>query len=73
MDLVLNNLQGLICHKNQPTNQQFWTDLFVFLTMSDLFTLHIFTHTYINIYTNTHTHTHTHTYIYIYIYNGDIH
>ena len=21
MDLALNNLQGLICHKNQPTNQ----------------------------------------------------
>ena len=20
-DLALNNLQGLICHKNQPTNQ----------------------------------------------------
>ena len=22
MDLVLNNLQGLICHKTQPTNLQ---------------------------------------------------
>ena len=21
MDLALNNLQGLICHKTQPTNQ----------------------------------------------------
>ena len=24
MDLVLNNLQRLICHKTQPTNQPIW-------------------------------------------------
>ena len=32
MDLVLNNLQWLICHKNQPTNQTLSND-FQYLSM----------------------------------------
>ena len=27
MDLALNNLEILICHKNQPTNQQLKADM----------------------------------------------
>ena len=63
-DLVLNNLQSLICHKaNQPTNQPI---IVGFLIYKYDFILK----------THTHTHTHTHIYesilfikiLYIYIY-----
>ena len=48
MDLTLNNLQRLICHKTKPTNQQTWhfdvfcdlSECFYFLTPQILLYLH---------------------------------
>ena len=55
MDLVLNNLQWLICHKIKP-NQTKYTYIYI----------HIYIYIYIR--TQTRTHIHPYTYIYIYIY-----
>ena len=30
-DLALNKLQGLICHKTQPTNQPIFYDIYIFM------------------------------------------
>ena len=83
MDLALNNLQGLICHKTQPTKP---TNLSIYLSILklrdpqvDLFsTIIIFFYTCFqclhfnqedhNTHTHTHLHTHTHTHTHTHIY-----
>ena len=77
MDLSLNNLQRLICHKtqtkkkqqaNKPNNTDFIfmqkTIKIFFLIFLKILLIHWITLTH----THTHTHTHIHIYIYIYIY-----
>ena len=53
MDLALNNLQTLICHKTQPTNQH--TYIYLYINMH----AHILQYIYIYIYIYTHTYTYT--------------
>ena len=71
MDLALNNLQRLICHKTEPTNQTDINSVFIkirenisnkkcYVVVSK--PKHIHTHTH------TCTHTHSHTYIHTYAY-----
>ena len=76
MDLALNNLQWLICHKTQPnpTNQPFSSSTRMTLALNNQTNIHtdvcIHAHTYIDVYIHIYIYTHmyTHNQIYMYTY-----